>query len=114
MHNGACDMRMHRILISVDKSPSATCKIHFSGKRVCQALAECRLCCPAGTIAVSSSPVEHEFICPYCGEEISMVLDLSVGRQTYIEDCEVCCKPIEISFTVEDDELASFYAKTVG
>ena len=43
-----------------------------------------------------------------------MVLDLSVGRQTYIEDCEVCCKPIEISFTVEGDELASFYAKTLG
>ena len=39
-----------------------------------------------------------------------MVLDLSVGRQTYIEDCEVCCKPIEISFTVEDDELADFDA----
>jgi len=37
--------------------------------------------------------MEHEFTCPYCGEEISMVLDLSVGRQTYIEDCEVCCKP---------------------
>jgi Cysteine-rich CPXCG len=43
-----------------------------------------------------------------------MVLDLSVGRQTYIEDCEVCCKPIEISFAVEDDELTSFYAKTLG
>ena len=41
-----------------------------------------------------------------------MVLDVSVGRQTYIEDCEVCCKPIEISFTVKDDDLASFYAKT--
>jgi len=65
-------------------------------------------------IEVSSSPVEYEFSCPYCGEEISMVLDLSVGRQTYIEDCEVCCKPIEISFTVEDDELSDFYAKTLG
>jgi hypothetical protein len=43
-----------------------------------------------------------------------MVLDLSVGRQSYIEDCEVCCKPIEISFTVEDDELANFTAKTLG
>ena len=43
-----------------------------------------------------------------------MVLDLSVGRQTYIEDCEVCCKPIEISFAVESDELTSFYAKTIG
>jgi Cysteine-rich CPXCG len=43
-----------------------------------------------------------------------MVFDLSVGRQTYIEDCEVCCKPIEVSFTVEDDELDSFSAKTLG
>ena len=47
-------------------------------------------------------------------EEISMVLDVSVGRQTYIEDCEVCCKPIEISFTIEDDDLASFHAKTLA
>jgi hypothetical protein len=43
-----------------------------------------------------------------------MVLDVSVGRQTYIEDCEVCCKPIEISFGVEDDELITFDAKTLG
>jgi transcription elongation factor Elf1 len=86
----------------------------MSGNSVTQALAECRFCCPAGSIAVSSSPMEYEFTCPYCGEDISMVLDLSVGRQTYIEDCEVCCKPIEISFAVEDDELTSFYAKTIG
>jgi hypothetical protein len=78
-----------------------------------QALAECRSRCPPELIAVSSSLVEHEFNCPYCGEEISMVLDLSVGRQTYIEDCEVCCNPIEISFTVEDDELADFSANTL-
>ena len=42
-----------------------------------------------------------------------MVLDLSAGRQTYIEDCEVCCKPIEISFEVGDGELATFEARTV-
>jgi transcription elongation factor Elf1 len=70
--------------------------------------------CHAGSIAVPSSPVEHEFTCPYCGKEISMVLDLSAGRQTYVEDCEVCCKPIEISFTVEDEDLDSFHAKTLG
>jgi transcription elongation factor Elf1 len=67
------------------------------------------------TPGVDAGPLmEHQFTCPYCGEEISMVLDLSVGRQTYIEDCEVCCKPIEISFTVEDDDLASFNTKTLG
>jgi Cysteine-rich CPXCG len=40
-----------------------------------------------------------------------MVLDLSVRRQTYVEDCEVCCNPIEVSYTVESDALASFAAK---
>jgi transcription elongation factor Elf1 len=57
--------------------------------------------------------VEHFFHCPYCGEEISMVLDLSVRRQTYVEDCEVCCNPIEISYAVEDDTLSSFAAKVL-
>jgi transcription elongation factor Elf1 len=55
--------------------------------------------------------VEHFFICPYCGEEISMMLDLSVRRQAYVEDCEVCCNPIEISYTVDGDSLSSFAAK---
>jgi transcription elongation factor Elf1 len=55
--------------------------------------------------------VEHRFMCPYCGEEISMILDFSVPSQVYIEDCEVCCSPIEISYSAEDDELTSFHAK---
>jgi len=42
-----------------------------------------------------------------------MVLDVSVRRQTYVEDCEVCCKPIEISYTILDNVLASFDAKTL-
>ena len=42
-----------------------------------------------------------------------MVLDLSISPHTYIEDCEVCCNPIEISYTVEDDTLVSFSAKTL-
>ena len=58
--------------------------------------------------------MEHSFACPHCGEEISMVLDLSVSKQTYVEDCEVCCNPIEISYTVSDEELAEFSARTSG
>ena len=57
--------------------------------------------------------MEHTFTCPSCAEEISMVLDLSVRRHNYIEDCEVCCTPIEISYTVQADALASFDAKTL-
>jgi len=41
-----------------------------------------------------------------------MVLDLSVSRQTYVEDCEVCCRPIEISYIIEDDALVEFAAST--
>ncbi len=57
--------------------------------------------------------MEHYFSCPYCGEQISMVLDLSVNRQTYVEDCEVCCNPIEISYAVEEEELTSFSARVL-
>jgi len=57
--------------------------------------------------------MEHYFYCPYCGKEISMVLDLSVRRQTYVEDCEVCCNPIEISYSVVDDNLSTFGAKVL-
>ena len=39
-----------------------------------------------------------------------MVLDLSVHRHSYVEDCEVCCKPIQIHYTVSDGELAEFAA----
>ncbi len=43
--------------------------------------------------------------CPYCGEPISIELDLSVESQSYIEDCQVCCQPIQISYTAESGEL---------
>ena len=43
-----------------------------------------------------------------------MVLDLSVPKQTYVEDCEVCCNSIEISYTVTDEELGDFSARTLG
>jgi len=57
--------------------------------------------------------VEHTFICPNCGEEISMILDLSVRAQSYVEDCEVCCNPIQISYRTKAGALDSFEAKTL-
>ena len=57
--------------------------------------------------------MEHSFTCPYCWEEISMVLDPSVRRQTYVEDCEVCCNPIELRYVMEDDALVDFEAKVL-
>lgn len=53
---------------------------------------------------------EHFFQCPYCWEEISMLFDISIAKQTYVEDCEVCCNPIEVSPGFENGELVSFEA----
>ncbi|MBP9093259.1 CPXCG motif-containing cysteine-rich protein [bacterium] len=57
---------------------------------------------------------EHFFTCPYCWEEISMLLDLTGGGQTYVEDCEVCCHPISIYYDVEDGTVTSFQIETSG
>ncbi len=39
-----------------------------------------------------------------------MVLDTSVKGQTYVEDCEVCCQPIEVRYTVVNDRVRQFEA----
>ncbi len=43
-----------------------------------------------------------------------MILDKSVHQQTYIEDCEVCCNPIQISPIFEENELVSFSSQSIG
>ena len=39
--------------------------------------------------------------CPYCGERIDILLDPSFSEQSYVEDCAVCCRPINISLSME-------------
>ena len=56
---------------------------------------------------------EHFFQCPYCWEDISMLLDSSVRQQTYIEDCEVCCNPIQVTVRFEAEELHEFRAEHI-
>jgi len=51
--------------------------------------------------------------CPYCGEGFETTVDLSAGSQSYIEDCAVCCRPIEIVLRVgEDGELLGVTTRT--
>ena len=47
---------------------------------------------------------EKSICCPYCGENISVMIDCSVPQQNYIEDCQVCCRPINFNVTVSVDE----------
>ncbi|MDG1714579.1 CPXCG motif-containing cysteine-rich protein [Lacinutrix sp.] len=53
---------------------------------------------------------EHFFQCPYCWETISMLLDSSVREQSYVEDCEVCCNPMQLTPVFEASELVGFEA----
>lgn len=40
--------------------------------------------------------------CPYCGETLEIEVDCSIDAQNYIEDCQVCCRPIVMDVTVDD------------
>lgn len=54
---------------------------------------------------------EYYFQCPYCGEQISMLLDLTISEQMYVEDCEVCCQPMQIHYGVVNDAVDWFEAQ---
>jgi len=41
--------------------------------------------------------------CPYCGEPFETMVDCSGGSQDYIEDCPVCCRPVEFRLEVDSE-----------
>ena len=43
--------------------------------------------------------------CPYCGENFELIIDCSIPEQDYIEDCEICCRPINFSVYINGDEI---------
>ena len=47
--------------------------------------------------------LESDIDCPYCGETISILVDKSIEEQSYIEDCQVCCRPIVIRLKVSSE-----------
>ncbi|PSQ81669.1 MAG: CPXCG motif-containing cysteine-rich protein [Bacteroidetes bacterium QS_8_68_15] len=55
--------------------------------------------------------IEHVFTCPCCWEQISMLLDPSVAEQTYVEDCEVCCRPLRIHYAARRGQITTFDAR---
>jgi hypothetical protein len=55
---------------------------------------------------------ELSYVCEACGEEIVVPIDLSAGaRQTYGEDCPVCCRPNVIHVEIDDDGDARVWAE---
>ena len=55
-----------------------------------------------------------EVLCPYCGEPITLMLDLSVEEQSYIEDCSVCCQPITVSYAADAGELTDLQVEAAN
>jgi transcription elongation factor Elf1 len=53
---------------------------------------------------------EEEVTCPYCGESIVVLVDPSDMDQEYIEDCQVCCRPINFSVTSDSNGELSVLA----
>lgn len=52
--------------------------------------------------------------CPYCWEEVSIIVDLSTNMEDYVEDCEVCCNPIEFTVKVSAGQVIDFQATSLG
>jgi hypothetical protein len=52
---------------------------------------------------------EKNISCPYCGEQISILVDDSLPEQCYVEDCQICCRPIvlDVSVNAEGDVTVS-------
>ncbi len=52
---------------------------------------------------------EHDITCPYCGETINILIDYSDEIQEYIEDCQVCCRPIsfQVQFSSQSAQISA-------
>ena len=57
-------------------------------------------------------PDQFLVTCPYCGEHVEVYVEPDV-RGTFVQDCEVCCKPIEVHYIVDEDSIIDFEARTV-
>lgn len=49
--------------------------------------------------------------CPYCGEQITLIIDRSADSQEYIEDCQVCCQPINLHVRIEKNRPPAIVAR---
>jgi len=56
--------------------------------------------------------LEHSIHCPYCDESIVALIDGSLSEQSYVEDCQVCCRPILLNIAIGPDGGAEVNAST--
>ena len=55
---------------------------------------------------------EQTIQCPYCGETLTVLIDCSIPEQQYIEDCQVCCQPINFDILINSNSSLTVKVKT--
>lgn len=55
--------------------------------------------------------LETSVQCPYCWESFTLLVDGSVDYQEYVEDCEVCCRPIDFIVAIDELDCVSVQAR---
>jgi hypothetical protein len=64
---------------------------------------------PTGGAAASDFVTVH---CPYCGEAFDTRIDTSGGSSSYVEDCQICCQPIDMQLSVDEGgQMTAFEAR---
>lgn len=58
--------------------------------------------------------VERRIRCPFCTARMDVVLDLSAGSQSYVEDCQICCQPMQITFETDSEQVLEIDVSRAG
>ena len=58
--------------------------------------------------------IEHYYTCPHCWEEQLIMIDPSIDKQNFIEDCEVCCNPLQFKIILKNNNVLSFLVTKIG
>ncbi len=51
--------------------------------------------------------IPTEIPCPWCGQTCTLAIDTAQPSQKFVTDCEVCCRPIEVTVEAEPGEILS-------
>jgi transcription elongation factor Elf1 len=60
--------------------------------------------CP-GAVRILRVEVHESIACPFCGQSSEVAIDTSVPSQRFTTDCEVCCRPFEVTVTCAPGEI---------
>ena len=58
--------------------------------------------------------IEQYFDCPHCWQNQLKLIDPSINSQIFIEDCEVCCNPLEFTIYISHNVVESFTVDIIG